>query len=175
MTPQWTDAFWADILEPGEDLLWTGRPRPKLSLRNFQLLGPFVGATGTVIAGGMLLGYSDLPVSQSVVVGVVGALVFLSLLRGFKRWSALYRTRYALTGQRALFFQLQRGKTCVKAFPRSSETKPDVRPTSPPSVFFIRQVRADNTTLAAHLGFEYVKDSDRLCALMATRFEGTQT
>ena len=72
-----TDDFWQKVLEDGEDLLWTGRPKPRISIRNFQLLGPFVGAAGTVIAGGMLLTYHTLPVSQSVVVAVVIGLVIL--------------------------------------------------------------------------------------------------
>ena len=167
-----TDDFWAKVLEPGEDLLWTGRPRPRLSLRNFQLLGPFIGAIGTVVAGGLLLTYNDLPVSQSVILAVIIALVVLSLVKGLNRWTDLARTRYALTSHRALFFRLQKGETRVKAFPRSAETKPDVKKTSPPSVFFIRQERADNPVLAAHLGFEYIHDSDGLGALLANRFEG---
>ncbi len=73
-----SDRFWQDLLEPEEELLWTGRPRPKLSLRNFQLFGPFVGAIGTVIAGAFVLRGNTLPVSQSVVVAVIVALVALS-------------------------------------------------------------------------------------------------
>ena len=99
-----TDRFWQDLLEPDEDLLWTGRPKPKLSLRNFQLLGPFVGAIGTVIAGAFLLQGNSLPVSQSVVVAVIVALVALSLYRGMTRLTDLRPTRYALTNHRALFF-----------------------------------------------------------------------
>ena len=135
-----SDRFWQDLLEPEEELLWTGRPRPKLSLRNFQLFGPFVGAIGTVIAGAFVLRGNTLPVSQSVVVAVIVALVALSLLRGMKRLTA--------------------------------ETKPDLRPTSPPSVFFIRHEQPGNPARAAHLGFEYVEDSDRLSALMVTPYKG---
>ena len=58
-----SDRFWQDLLEPEEELLWTGRPRPKLSLRNFQLFGPFVGAIGTVVAGAFVLRGNTLPVS----------------------------------------------------------------------------------------------------------------
>jgi len=170
-----TDDFWAKVLENGEELLWTGRPKPHLSLRNFQLLGPFIGAFGTVIAGGLLLTYNDLPVSQSVILAVIIALVVLSLVRGLNRWAELTRTRYALTNHRALFFRLHKGETRVKAFPRSAETKPDIKATSPPSVFFIRQERGDNPTLAAHLGFEYIKESDSLMGLMATSYKGTDT
>lgn len=168
-----TDEFWTKVLEDGEELLWTGKPTPKLSLRNFQLLGPFIGAFGTVIAGGLLLTYSDFPVSQSVILAVVIALVVLSLVRGLNRWTELTRTRYALTNHRALFFRLQKSDTRVKAFPRSAETKPDIKPTSPPSVFFIRQERGDTPALAAHLGFEYVEQSDSLNSLLATSYKGT--
>ncbi len=167
--------FWTNVLEDGEQLLWTGKPKPRLSLRNFQLLGPFIGAFGTVIAGGLLLSFNDLPVSQSVILAVIIALVVLSLVRGLNRWTELTRTRYALTNHRALFFRLQKGETRVKAFPRSAETKPDIKPTNPPSVFFIRQERGDNPTLAAHLGFEYIDESDSLTALMATSYKGTET
>ena len=66
-----SDRFWQDLLEPEEELLWTGRPRPKLSLRNFQLFGPFVGAIGTVVAGAFVLRGNTLPVSQSVVAAVI--------------------------------------------------------------------------------------------------------
>ena len=169
-----TDDFWQKVLEDGEDLLWTGRPKPRISIRNFQLLGPFVGAAGTVIAGGMLLTYNTLPVSQSVVVAVVIGLVILSLVKGLNRWAELTRTRYALTTHRALFFRLQKGETRIKAFPRSAETKPDVRPTSPPSVFFIRQESSDNPAAAIHFGFEYVDDSASLCSLMATPYKGAK-
>ena len=167
-----TDRFWQDLLEPDEDLLWTGRPKPKLSLRNFQLLGPFVGAIGTVIAGAFVLQGNSLPVSQSVVVAVIVALVALSLYRGMTRLTDLRRTRYALTNHRALFFKLTRDGTRAKAFPRSAETKPDLRLTSPPSVFFIRHEQADNPARTAHLGFEYIEDSDRLSALMVTAYKG---
>ena len=167
-----SDRFWQDLLEPEEELLWTGRPRPKLSLRNFQLFGPFVGAIGTVIAGAFVLRGNTLPVSQSVVVAVIVALVALSLLRGMKRLTDLRRTRYALTNHRALFFKLTRDGTRAKAFPRGAETKPDLRPTSPPSVFFIRHEQPGNPARAAHLGFEYVEDSDRLSALMVTPYKG---
>ena len=167
-----TEDFWQNLLEDGEELLWTGRPKPRISIRNFQLLGPFVGAAGTVIAGGLLLTYNSLPVSQSVVLAVVIALVVLSLVKGLNRWAELTRTRYALTTHRALFFRLQKGETRVKAFPRTAETKPDIKNTSPQSVFFIRQERADNPVLAAHLGFEYINDSDALCAILNNRHEG---
>ncbi len=169
-----TDDFWQKVLEDGEDLLWTGRPKPRISIRNFQLLGPFVGAAGTVIAGGMLLTYNTLPISQSVVVAVVIGLVILSLVKGLNRWAELTRTRYALTTHRALFFRLQKGETRIKAFPRSAETKPDVKPTSPPSVFFIRQERSDNPSVAGHFGFEYVQDSASLCSLMETPYKGAK-
>lgn len=168
------DEFWTKLLEPEEQLLWTGRPKPRLSLRNFQLLGPFVGAAGTVVAGGLLLGFNDLPVSQSVILAVVIALVVLSLVRGLNRWTELKRTRYALTDHRALFFRVHKGETQVKAFSRSAETQPDIKPTSPPSVFFIRQDRDGSTDLAAHLGFEYVEESDSLCAQMVTGYKGAQ-
>ena len=170
-----SDEFWANVLEPGENLLWTGRPQPRLSLRNFQLLGPFIGAAGTVIAGGLLLTFNDLPVSQSVVMGIVIALVVLSLVKGFNRWNDLRRTRYALTNHRALFFKQHKGQTKVKAFSRAAETKPDIRQTSPPSVFFIRQEREGSPGLAAHLGFEYVAESDRLCAVMENQYKGAET
>ncbi|HDZ82539.1 MAG TPA: hypothetical protein ENH56_15050 [Roseobacter sp.] len=166
------DQFWADQLDPGERLLWTGRPKPRLSIRNFQLIGPFIGAAGTVVAGGLLLTYNDLPVSQSVILAVIIALVVLSLVRGLNIWSGLNRTRYALTTHRALFFKLEKDGTRVKAFPRSTETKPDVKPTNPPSVFFIRQESIDKAALVAHLGFEYIEDSNSLSALMATSYEG---
>jgi hypothetical protein len=169
-----TDEFWQNVLEDDETLLWTGRPTPRISLRNFQLLGPFIGAAGTVIAGGVLLTYNSLPVSQSVVLAVVIGLVVLSLVKGLNRWAELTRTRYALTNHRALFFRLQKGETRVKAFSRSLETAPDVKPTSPPSVFFIRQERDDNPALAAHLGFEYIQDSASLCSLMATAYKGAK-
>ena len=169
-----TEDFWQNLLEDGEELLWTGRPKPRISIRNFQLLGPFVGAAGTVIAGGLLLTYNSLPVSQSVVLAVVIALVVLSLVKGLNRWAELMRTRYALTTHRALFFRLQKGETRVKAFSRSAETKPDVKPTNPPSVFFIRQERGDNPAVAGHLGFEYVEGSDSLCSLMTTAYKGAE-
>ena len=167
-----TDRFWADQLDPGERLLWTGRPKPRVSIRNFQLIGPFVGAAGTVVAGGLLLTYSDLPVAQSVILAVIIALVVISLVRGLNKWSGLTRTRYALTTHRALFFKLEKDQTRVKDFSRSAETKPDIRPTSPPSVFFIRQESMDKAALVAHLGFEYIEDSNSLSALMATSYEG---
>lgn len=169
------DAFWEKVLEDGEELLWTGRPKPRLSWRNFQLLGPFVGAIGTVVAGGLLLSNNSLPVSQSVILAVIIALVVLTLVKGLNRWTELTRTRYALTNHRALFFRLEKGETRIKAFPRSAETKPDVKPTSPQSVFFIRQERGDTPTLAAHLGFEYIEQSASLCALMADSYKGKET
>lgn len=169
-----SDAFWTKVLEPGERLLWTGRPQPRLSLRNFQLLGPFVGAIGTVLAGGLLLTFNDLPVSQSVVMGIVIALVVLSLVKGMNRWTDLRRNRYALTDKRALFFRRIKGNTQIKAFPREMETKPDIRQTRPPSVFFIRQERKDKEGLAVHLGFEYVSDCDRLCAVIETADKGAE-
>ncbi len=172
MTKAVTDPFWAKVLEPGETLLWAGRAKPRLSLRNFHLLGPFIGAGGTIVAGAMLLTYNDLPVSQSVILAAIIALVVLSVVKGTRRWTDVSRNRYALTDRRALFFRRQNGETRVKAFSRAAETKPDVRHTSPPSVFFIRQEPAGDTAPVAHLGFEYIVDSDSLSALLASRYKG---
>ena len=153
-----TSDFWDNVLEPGEKLLWTGRPQPRLHWRNWRLYGSApMAAAGLFAAAAIILATRG--TGDDVWLLILPALLVMIPARATWRQLRTYEaTRYALTDKRVLFFQIEGQKTRAKAIPRSAMTTSERRNTVPPSVSFLRQ----DPEKKSAVGFDYIKDATGL-------------
>jgi hypothetical protein len=155
-----TSDFWDNVLEDGEKLLWTGRPRPRLHWRNRQLYGPApIAALGLLAAAWLIL--STYGSDGDMWLLILPALLIAIPARATWQQLRLYEaTRYALTDKRVLFFQIRNQQTRVKAHLRRAMITPKLHRTVPPSVNFLRY----GDDKPSEIGFEYIEAADALIA-----------
>jgi hypothetical protein len=155
-----TSSFWNNILEQDEKLLWTGRPKPRLHWRNRQLYGPApIAALGLLAAAWLII--TTYGAEGDMWLLILPALLILIPLRATQRQLRTYAaTRYALTDQRVLFFQIDGDKTRVKEHSHSAMVAPQTKNTVPPSVSFLRY----GTDKPSEIGLEYIEKADALLA-----------
>lgn len=103
--PGATTAALAEVLKPGERVLWTGRPDPVATLRT-QLFLWWVGLPGLAIALTLYFGDFAPPAVNFVALGI--AAVFM--LAPFLLVVQAYGTIYAVTDRRALILHDALGK-----------------------------------------------------------------
>lgn len=153
-----TSSFWDNVLEQDENLLWAGRPKPRLHWRNKQLYGPApIAALGLLAAAWLIIATYGSEGDMWLL--ILPALLILIPLRATQRQLRTYAaTRYALTDKRVLFFQVTGDETRVKAHPRNAMIAPKVNATVPPSVSFLRY----GTNKPSEIGFEYIDASETL-------------
>ncbi|WP_299025004.1 hypothetical protein [uncultured Sulfitobacter sp.] len=150
--------FWDNVLEHDEELLWTGRPKPRLHWRNWRLYGSApMAATGLLVAAWFII--ATVGAEGDMWLLVLPALLVLIPLRATRQQLQTYAaTRYALTDRRALFFQVGAQETRVKAYPASAMTVPERRNTLPPSITFLQLGSGKDY----RIGFDYVEKSSDL-------------
>lgn len=153
-----TSGFWDNILEPNETLLWSGRPKPRLHWRNWQLYGSApMAAVGLMAAAWFIV--ATMGSEGDMWLLVLPALLILIPLRATQRQLQTYTaTRYALTDQRALFFKVSGDETRIAAHPRSAMAAPKVHQTAPESISFLRYGPKKSDVL----GFDFVHGADDL-------------
>ena len=103
------DAFWKDILDPDEELIWSGRPDHGWRMRRQIWLIAFIAACLVGVSALALFAASNDGNAPTWVFGFFGGLLVLGL--GLMPW-ILYRdrvvrrrTRYALTNRRAIIVE----------------------------------------------------------------------
>lgn len=122
--PPESDTSWLTRLEPGETLLWQGRPDGRLMFLWSRLIETVMGlgfASGAVICLAMVF----LLLPQLVALAVLPGVVFFTLAAFFFGFWPHYadakrrqRTRYALTDRRAIIAQADRlGHVSLRSFP----------------------------------------------------------
>ena len=156
--------FWDSVLEPGEVLLWAGRPKPRLHWRNWRLYAPVPLA---------ILGLGAAFVFARVTVGpdpalwlfvFAGLLVLVPLRATRQQLTTFAATRYALTDRRAIYFRVQNNETRVKAYPKKTIGRTKLIHTLPQSVNFISY--SDDSK--SEFGFAYVENSAELVEKLAS-------
>lgn len=185
-----TDAdAWTDALDPGERLLWSGRPATGLRFRLSDLGPTGVGAIFTVFsvvwvttaAGGG--GPAVLPW-----LGLVPLAIGLHLIAGRKLLEARRRARtaYALTDARALIREGGR----LRKIPLATLDEPEIR-TGPETtiVLFTESLlgqrfrsgpvepghRREKPANPREVGFEYIADGERVAGLLLDARRAAQT
>ena len=160
-----TSSFWDNVLETDENLLWTGRPKPRPHWRNRALYGPApIAALGLLAAAYLII--SLYGVEGDMWLLILPALLIIIPARATLQQLRVYgATRYALTNKRVLFFQISGSETRVKAHPINAMIAPKVLGTVPPSVIFLRY----DEDKPVEIGFEYIERPDALLSLLEAR------
>ena len=160
-----TSGFWDNVLEADENLLWTGRPKPRAHWRNRALYGPApIGALGLLAAAYLII--SLYGVEGDMWLLILPALLIVIPARATLQQLRVYgATRYALTDKRVLFFQISGSETRVKAHPINAMIAPKLLSTMPPSVIFLRY----DEDKPVEIGFEYIEGADALLPLLEAR------
>ena len=181
LTPR-TGSDWAEVLDPGERLLWQGRPCGRLRIRWRDLPLIVVGA-GIIVLAAML--------AAQAVAGLragdemAAAMLTLALaVAGFGLWCVIgppimdmlrrRGTSYALTDRRALVETDFMGKG-LAAWPITEDSPLWLEPGNPPTACFglLRprprlsdRLRGKLATRVRAAGFERVPEAERVLALM---------
>ena len=161
------EAGWQARLEPGETLLWQGRPDGRLVFAWRHAVEAVLAAGfsfGTLILVGMFL----LLLPQLVAMAVLPGVVFFGLMAFFLGpWMHLRdarrrrNTRYALTTRRAIVAQSDRnGRVAVRSFPISPDSPIG---TAWDSVTFAQmRVRRGGRSQDLDIGFERIGEDAKL-------------
>lgn len=155
-----TSAFWHNVLEQDEKLLWTGRPKPRLHWRNWRLYAAApMAAVGLIAAAGFIL--TTYGTGNDIWLLLIPAVLVLIPLRATVQQLRSYAaSRYALTDKRALFFQVDKDQTRVKAHPLSAMYAPEHKSTLPQSIIFLKYTSGKEQ----RFGFDYVEEAEVLTA-----------
>lgn len=160
---------WDGILDPGEEIVWQGRPDARVAIRAGNIAG-FV--FGLAFAGFAL--FWMVMASQAGgffwAFGLIHFSVGLGLAFGAVFWGAWVRrhTWYTLTDRRAFIATdlPMRGRT-LKSYPIAAETPLDFAPGPPDSVFFGAEFRTTkNGTSRRQIGFERISDGAEVYRLL---------
>tara|TARA_B110000977_G_scaffold173149_1_gene226075 strand:- start:95 stop:589 length:495 start_codon:yes stop_codon:yes gene_type:complete len=153
-----TSSFWTNVLEPDENLLWSGRPQPKLNWRNWRFFGPAPMAATGLLAAAWFVIYTTGSMGDMWLLVLPALLVLIPLRTTQKQLRTYAATRYALTDKRVLFFKIEGSETRVAAHPRSAMIPPVVQNTLPPSVSFLRH----SPKKIDVLGFDFIQGAEDL-------------
>lgn len=152
---------WAGILDPGETIVWQGRPVPQLRLEFRSPFEPlfFTFFTGFSVfwmvmasrAGGLFWTFG-------LLFFVVGAYSLFG--QHFWKRHIRARTFYTLTNRRALIATVVLGKRRLKSYPIRKDTVVELADGWPGSVFFATEVTKDNDgdVTRTPIGFELVEE-----------------
>jgi len=164
---------WAPFLDPGERILWQGRPDTAVSLGSSNI---FLGLFGMAFAGFALV-WMVLAASAGggfwafgLIHFSVGVFIILSALFGgpFKR----ARTWYALSTNRAFIAtNLPIVGRKLKSYPITAESVLETNGDNPATIHFATETRRrtgknSRGTYQAPVGFERIYDGDEVYALL---------
>lgn len=181
---------WAEVMEPGERLLWQGRPCGRLRIRWRDLPLIVVGA-GIIVLAAMLASQAaaGLRAGEEMAARMLALAITVA---GFGLWCVFgppimdmlrrRSTSYALTDCRALVETDFMGKG-IAAWPITAESPLWLGPGSPPTAYFglLRprpqlsdRLRGKLATRARAAGFEHVPEAERVLALMRDIQKGAE-
>ncbi len=153
-----TSSFWDNVLEPDENLLWAGRPKPRLHWRNWKLYSPApLAAAGLLTAAWFIINTSGSEGDMWLLI-LPALMIFIPARATWQQLKFYATSRYALTDKRVLFFQISGEETRVRAYPNSALIPPTTIPTTPASVKFLRH----DTGKAREFGFDFIDNVDDL-------------
>jgi len=172
-------AGWEGILDPGEEILWQGRPGQgfhmapdKVFIVGFGLLFAGFALFWMVMAaqaGGFFWMFGLIHFSAGV--GMIGQAVFGSTIRRRGTW-------YTLSNRRAFIAtDLPWRAKALKSYPIRPDTELDYRQGDPATIVFARELRRGNKGRAYNvdIGFERIAEGDKVMRLIRgvqARFEG---
>ncbi|SFC93022.1 hypothetical protein [Tropicimonas isoalkanivorans] len=168
-----TPGGWEGILEPGETVLWQGRPRPGVSFTGFDLRRTLFGLVFLGFALFWVVGAAhatgDAPLPVRILFPAAGFLFVFQgarLAGGDRLWRAWVRrgTWYTLTSQQALIATEVFGRRGLDAWPITGRNAIELVEGSPGSIFF-----ADTGGpfgRGRRIGFERIDDAREVLALM---------
>ncbi|MFN3938149.1 MAG: aspartate carbamoyltransferase catalytic subunit [Gemmobacter sp.] len=172
-----TPAGWEGILQPGEKIMWQGRPDPRLRFRAPEFAMFVVGAA--------FAGMAMLFIVAGIVVGEIMMVLFpmlhlavgLGLMFGPTLWSAHVRrgTWYTLTDRRAIVATdyWPRGRD-LQSFPIDRDQRVELRPGNPGSVLFaFHRKLGKNGLREVGTGFEMLHEAPEVYALIEAARRGT--
>ncbi|MCB1334411.1 MAG: aspartate carbamoyltransferase catalytic subunit [Roseivivax sp.] len=155
-------AGWEGILEPGETILWQGRPDGAVDLSPAML---FTGAFGLVFSGFAVFWMAMAARAGGLfwMFGLIHFFVGLAVALGPVLGRPLDRrhTYYTLTNRRAFIAKNRPilGKT-LASFPITADTPLDYRDGDPGSLYFAtRHKRTASGSSRVHIGFERIFDA----------------
>ncbi|WP_323769434.1 aspartate carbamoyltransferase catalytic subunit [Antarctobacter sp.] len=160
---------WDGLLDPGEEILWQGRPDDAIRLR----VGDYIMIGFGIVFGGFALVWMALASLAGGFLWMFGLLHF-SVGAGVMLWPLLGRpyirrhTWYTLTGKRAFIATdvPVRGKT-LKSYPISADSPLTLKDGDPGSVLFAYEKhRTKNGYRETHVGFEYITDAREVYGLL---------
>jgi hypothetical protein len=155
------EATWQGILDPGEQVLWQGRPAPKLRL---EFRSPFEPLFFTFFTGFSVF-WMVMASRAGGLFWTFGLLFFFvgSYALFFQHFWKLYvrsRTFYTLTDRRAFIATEAFGKRTLKSYPITPGTVVELSDGEPGSIFFATETIKDSEGDVTHtkIGFELVED-----------------
>jgi len=165
-----TPPGWEGLLDPGERIVWQGRPEPGF---HFPVEKAFVAIFGMVFAGFALfwmvmasraggLFWSFGLIHFSVGVWIIISSIFGDTIR-------LRRTWYTLTDHRAFIATDMpfKGRQ-LQSYPITPDTRLDYRAGPPDTIIFSRERHSGSkgNSYMVEIGFERIDEGDRVVALM---------
>ena len=162
-------AGWEGILDPGERILWQGRPDAQLAIGVAEVMG---GLFGLAFAGFALL-WMIIAAMGGGFFWTFGLLHFgvgLGIAFGPPLWSVHRRRRtwYTLTDRRAFIATDTRftGRT-LRSWPIRPDTALTLAEGRPPSLWFAQELRRGKRgSFHMPVGFERITDAPAVMALM---------
>ena len=163
------DDEWEGILDPGEKVLWQGRPDPGITIRAANVL--------TLIFGLFFAGFALLWMILASTAGglfwMFGLIHFsvgLGIAFGGIFWEPWKRrhTWYTLTDRRAFIARDMplRGRT-LKSYPITDQTRLEFRDGPPGSIMFDHEMRRrKNGHYRVDIGFERIAEASEVMRLM---------
>ena len=173
---------WEDILDPGERILWQGRPEPGLLpvrlppgqmvmgaiFTGFSLF--WMSAAGWIVGGGDSGGGIGGPFRFFPLFGLPFLLIGLYNLFGFILWRAHVRrhTWYTLTDRRAyVATALPLAGRRLKSWPITADTVIEFDGADPATIVFAHEMtEGNNGVTRSPVGFERIRDGRSVYRLM---------
>ena len=172
---------WAPYLDPGEDLLWEGRPNRGVRLGISDI---FKSMFGLVFFGFAVFWITMASSIGGAAPGGVGlmfplfglpfVLVGAYFMVGRFFWDSFVRSKtvYALTTKRGIIARSAFGRS-LKSYPIKRRTEIEYLPGEEATIYFGKEERrGKNGTYTVKRGFEYINGGDQVYRLMRAIQQG---
>jgi hypothetical protein len=169
-----TSPDWTDIPEPGEPLLWAGRPDTRLHFGIETAGTAFFGAI--VIAAssgaGWLVSSQTGGVAWPFVAGGIGFALFIIILFPLMNMLKRRKTRYAVTDRRALIRTATKRPRQPDEYRLNPDSVVTYHPGTPATIWFAEQLvrgqghSAQGNATRINVGFERIADGETVYQLL---------